>query len=121
MRNNVVLLKLKHSFLDIICYVSDGEKKAIDNLEAGIIHVESPIIMQMMQNPETKQHHAVPQELSVFLGNSAKDLTIPLRIDDILFGSQPNDELTKEYKRMMSGIEEASVSDINMVRNNKGS
>jgi hypothetical protein len=122
MRNNVILLKLKHSFLDIICYVNDEDKKAVEYPDSSsVISLESPLIMQMMQNPNTQQHQAVPQELSMFMKDSAKDLVINLRSDDILFGCQPNEELTKEYKKMMSGIEEASVSDISMINSNKGS
>jgi len=42
-----------------------------------------------------------------------------MRLDDILFGAEPSEELIREYKKMMSGIEEATVSDISLVNKSK--
>lgn len=126
MKHNVVLLKLKHSFLDVICYVDDETKSIIEKLAGSdTIEVESPVIWQMvkMQNEDTGkiEQRPMPQNVSFFIDDDAKDLNLTLRLDDILFGTTANSELAREYKKMMSGIEEASTSDISMINQNKGS
>lgn len=120
MKNNVILIKLKHSFLDVVAYVDDDAKKAILELDQdGTIELESPIIWQMV-NMEG-QARPMPQNFSFFVKDDAEDLTVRIRLNDILFGSEVDSELEREYKKRMSNIEQASVSDISKINGSKGS
>lgn len=123
MKNNVIMIKLKHSFLDVLCFVDDDAKTAICKKDGSVsvVEIDSPLIIQRMQDPESGTIQSVPQELSPFAKVSAKDFSTTMSVDDILFGNEVGEEMEKEYRKNMSNIEQASVSDISRINKNKGS
>jgi len=105
MKDEVVLLKLSASFAEIICKVSDSvAEKLIEKSPIDAFTVISPFLIQM-QRDENGDLATGLHALSLMMKGDPKNVKLRLNDRDILFAARPTDDIEKQYRQMVSGIQ----------------
>lgn len=113
MNDEVLVVKLANSFADVFCKVDseivESLKNRTDDLKT--VKLKSPMIAQIV--PQNNGGYGVQLHvLCQFMSQEPRDQEVIVDREAILFVTEPVEEMAKQYRSNLSGIQEASASDL---------
>ena len=111
MNDTVVIVKLAQSFADVFCMVDSDKVGHLKDRDFETITLKSPMIAQIV--PDQHGNYGVQLHvLCQFMAEEPRNQEVTVDRDSILFTVMPVEEMAKQYRSKLSGIQEASVADI---------
>ena len=113
MNDEVLVVKLANSFADVFCKIDSDVADAVIHRtdDFKTVTLKSPMIAQIVPD-DTGNLGVQLHVLCQFMSEEPRNQEVVVDRDSILFATTPVEQMAKQYRANLSGIQEASPADL---------